>query len=161
MRTLMIQPRDHLTFPNMEDAPKSNHLNVPFVHKTKGLPAFYAQPPNYGISPLRAAMRLDFSFTSCLPVSHATDSAGLQMLPLEPQQPSFSLPCGFLQLLTSFWSGHPKCWHLLRQDLPPAPTFLPSLFPPPLPLWHYPKRNFHDNRHHAPFGRHPVPEIQM
>lgn len=68
----------------MEDAPKPNHLNIPFVHETKGLPAFYAQPPNYGVSLLRVAMRLDFSFASCFPMSYATNSAGLQMLPPEP-----------------------------------------------------------------------------
>lgn len=81
----MIQQRDHLTFPNREDAPESHHLNVPFVHKTKGVPVFYAQPPNYGLSLLRMAMRLDLSFVSRFPMSRATHSAGLQKLPSEPQ----------------------------------------------------------------------------
>lgn len=164
--TQMIQRRDHLTFPNTEDAPKSNHLNIPFVHETKGLPAFYAQPPTYGVSLLTVAMRLDFPFASCFPVSCATVLGFRWLLP-EPQSPSFSLPHRFLRVLASFQSGHPKCPHLHRH----RPSLLPAWSistPPPLPLpttspslWRYLKRNFHDNRYHALFGRHPVPESQM
>lgn len=63
----MIQQRDHLTLQNMEHIPESTHLNVPFIHKTKGLPVFYVPHPNCGLSVLNVALKLDFLLLPAVP----------------------------------------------------------------------------------------------
>lgn len=85
----------------------------PFFTKQK-FSVFHAQHPNYGLSLLRAAMRLDFSFVCCVPMPCATHSAGLRELPPEPRYPRFSFTSRFLRAWASFQSRHPKCPHLLR-----------------------------------------------
>lgn len=63
----MIQQRDHLTLQHTEHTPESTHLNVPFIHKTKGLPVFYVPHPTCGLSALDVALKLDFLLLPAFP----------------------------------------------------------------------------------------------
>lgn len=135
----MIQQRDHLTLQNTEHTPESAHLNVPFVHKTKGLPVFYAPRPHCGLSVLNVALKLDFLMLPAFPC--------LMPEPVWAQTPSTAAPA---ELLLGPISSHGSAWFptaLICSDLGTSAPTVPS--PPlhqPLPSEPSVERNLHNYR---------------
>ena len=152
----MIQQRDHLTFQNMEDTPESTHLNAPFVHKTKGLPVFYAPHPNSGLSLLNVALKLDFVLLPAFPPL-VPERVGLRY----PAQ-QLQLSCSFLRVPASFQFGSQLPSSAQTRALPLPPPHPPSpTSHQPLPDESSVKRNLHNYRDCALPVRHPVPENRV
>lgn len=135
----MIQQRDHLTLQIMEYIPESTHLNVPFIHKTKGLPAFYVPHPNCGLSVLNVALKLDFLLLPAFP--------RLMPEPVWAQKPSTAATA---ELLLHTISSLGSVWFptaLICSDLGTSAPTVPS--PPlyqPLPNEPSVERNLHTYR---------------